>query len=150
MGHNGIPGFRVGFRGFRGIPGGDSGGFRGHEPIRVRNSRLELRATLRWGDSGDTNRLDSGDTNRLEFGTPAPNSERLCVEPGNWTIDVCTANEPRPGHRPERLVGGRPENGPNTSTGRVIHQANINNPLFGNLWSCANFSNTRSFSDVFG
>ncbi len=35
-------------------------------------------------------------------------------------IDPCTANEPRP-------PNGRPENGPNAMTGRVILQANINN-----------------------
>jgi len=42
-------------------------------------------------------------------------------------IDVCTANEPRPGHRPEGLVGGRPEKEPNGVICRFINQANINN-----------------------
>ena len=45
----------------------------------------------------------------------------------NATIDVCTVNGPRPGHRPEGLVGGRLENRVKTLTNRFIFQANINN-----------------------
>ena len=45
----------------------------------------------------------------------------------NATIDVCTVNGPKPGHRPEGLVGGRLENRVKTLTNRFIIQANINN-----------------------
>ena len=41
------------------------------------------------------------------------------------------AIEPRPGHRPEGLVGGRPEKEPNGLTYRFISQANINKVSLG-------------------
>ena len=36
------------------------------------------------------------------------------------------AKEPRPGHRPEGLVGGRPENKPKTSDQPIINNVDIN------------------------